>query len=128
MSLDIRHPRGDILDVLVAEVRTEAERLAKDEASGRGCALAWAHDSLSPQIVFHPDCIDAVRAAAVATVGEGGVRKMFSGAGHDRSASHDAYICSRIPNQPRFVHFQLCDVNGLPDRDDLCALEGWYFP
>ncbi|KAF8918040.1 hypothetical protein CPB85DRAFT_1408297 [Mucidula mucida] len=82
MTVDVRHPSDEVLDALEKDIKIEAERLAREE-SEKGCQLKWTTDFVSPKVTFAPACIESVRAAALATVGQDAVMDMYSGAGHD---------------------------------------------
>lgn len=105
-SLDIRAPLDATVDELEASLRTDFGALAQGEATayapaaprgGLPLSVAWQKDTVSPATRFHPDCIEAVRAAAYSVLGGTNVagalasaagpttlvREMTSGAGHD---------------------------------------------
>jgi len=99
-SLDIRSPKDSILDAIEAELRKDFAIMASRETTkGLDLAVSWTKDSDSPATHFHPDCISAVREAAVAVTGdESLVRDMVSGAGHD-----SVYASRRCPASMIFV-------------------------
>lgn len=69
-------------------------------------SVHWTTDFVSPAVLFHPDCIDAVRASARSVLeGRGDdnqqgllFRDMTSGAGHD-----SVYTSKRCPTSMIFV-------------------------
>lgn len=92
-SLDIRAPADKTVEAVEAELRNDFEALAQGkDVDGHGTAYAsapplsvsWKTDSVSPAVLFHNDCIDAVRASAESVLGDSSLyRDMTSGAGHD---------------------------------------------
>jgi acetylornithine deacetylase/succinyl-diaminopimelate desuccinylase-like protein len=95
-SLDIRSKEDAKLYQLENVLKDEFSRIAGGEeiggfntlgTRGRGCSVEWVLDSITPATKFHDDCIRCVEDAArdmLGTSGEGKVRRMTSGAGHDR--------------------------------------------
>ena len=77
-TLDIRHPSDDGLAALERAIFENASAMLPT-----GCDIRVEKIFDSPAVTFHTDCIDAVYASAVDAVGEGMVRRMHSGAGHD---------------------------------------------
>jgi acetylornithine deacetylase/succinyl-diaminopimelate desuccinylase-like protein len=96
LTLDMRHPSTSALLKLSDAVKAEALSIAS--RTERGCQLQWKVDSTVPATVFHMDCIEAVREAAVRIVGEDKVREVVSGAGHDSCA-----VSKRCPTSMVFV-------------------------
>lgn len=82
-SLDIRHLDDSILDKIESEIREQAEILSRGKTS-RGCTINFIDLFKSPVVRFAPECVGAIRNAAIASVGEELVRDIYSGAGHDR--------------------------------------------
>jgi len=110
-SLDVRAAQDSTIDAFEADLACDVTALARyEEVEPRGllasstpssaaCEITWRRDSVSPAIRFHPDCIAAVRAAAVSVTGsESLVREMTSGAGHD-----SVYASRRCPTSMIFV-------------------------
>ncbi|KAI0148438.1 hypothetical protein GGR57DRAFT_240808 [Xylariaceae sp. FL1272] len=108
-SLDIRAPADETVDALETDLKRDFARLAAGKNVGglldgsvpgsEPLHVSWRSDSDSPATRFHPSCIDAVRASAVAVTGdEGLVREMTSGAGHD-----SVYASRRCPTSMIFV-------------------------
>ncbi|MFP6744815.1 MAG: M20/M25/M40 family metallo-hydrolase, partial [Alphaproteobacteria bacterium] len=91
-SVDLRHPNGDILDTMEADMRASCERIARD--SGLEVTVEGIWDS--PPVAFDADCVNAVRDAA------GGLgydhQDIISGAGHDA-----VYIARVAPTAMIFV-------------------------
>jgi hydantoinase/carbamoylase family amidase len=81
-TLDVRHASGEKLSRLIADIRSAAADLTS-EPSTQGCAIEWRTEFESPEIRFNAACIDAVREAAVRTVGADAAMDVYSGAGHD---------------------------------------------
>lgn len=85
LSMDIRHPSTSTMLQISDAIRAEAGQIAVEQ-SEKGCSLTWTVDSTVPATVFHDDCVDAIREAAIDVVGEDKVSDVVSGAGHDRCA------------------------------------------
>lgn len=74
-----------------------ASTQSKEE--GLPLSVTWKTDFESPAVLFHQDCISAVRAAAQSVLGsEQLYRDMTSGAGHD-----SVYASKRCPTSMIFV-------------------------
>lgn len=108
-SLDVRAPGDETVEIVEADLRRDFAKLARGEDVGGllhegtpsevSCEVSWRIDSASPAVRFDPVCIAAVRASAVAvTGGEGLVREITSGAGHD-----SVYASRRCPTSMIFV-------------------------
>ncbi|KAI1079881.1 amidase [Whalleya microplaca] len=107
-TLDVRAPHDATVDALEADLKRDFALLAAGEDVGGLLAgstpalplkVEWRTDSVSPATVFHPDCVEAVRAAGEAvTGGKELVREMTSGAGHD-----SVYASRRCPTSMIFV-------------------------
>ncbi|OAA64953.1 Amidase, hydantoinase/carbamoylase [Cordyceps fumosorosea ARSEF 2679] len=87
-SLDLRHVSNAVLAEMEAACRAKFDEIA--EGTERGCEVGWALLVDSPAVVFHEDCVAAVRESAREVCGglPGGQGKelwkpMISGAGHD---------------------------------------------
>jgi hydantoinase/carbamoylase family amidase len=80
-SLDIRHPRDEI----VAQTQASCIEVMNDlaEKDGRGISFTWVVDSDSPSVKFDEKCIQVVQDAANNLVGVDGWLPITSGAGHD---------------------------------------------
>jgi acetylornithine deacetylase/succinyl-diaminopimelate desuccinylase-like protein len=111
-SLDIRSHSDAVVDAVEADVKAAFAAIAAGKdvdglnasctPSTKSCSVEWRLDSLSPAVLFHPDCISCVRASCAAEFGSHGVenltRDMTSGAGHD-----SVYTSKRIPTTMVFV-------------------------
>lgn len=91
LSVDLRHPRDDQLDVMEADLRNEISARLKD-----GFAITLSEHWRSPAVKFDPLCVDAVAEGAAAS-GYSSVR-IHSGAGHDA-----AYVARIAPTSMIFV-------------------------
>lgn len=83
-TLDLRHPKAEILAELIATYET----LANDERT-RGFDVARTEFGASPELQFDPTCVEAVRAASQACGYTS--QELISGAGHD--AVYIARVC-----------------------------------
>lgn len=118
-SLDLRAPADETVEAVEAELRRDFAALAAaggaeagagvdqpDVAAGLPSSVRWTTDFVSPAVLFHRDCIAAVRAAARSVLGDEGkgegegllYRDMTSGAGHD-----SVYASKRCPTSMIFV-------------------------
>lgn len=108
-SLDIRAPADATLDALEADLKRDFAALARGDdvggllagstPAGAPLSVGWTTDSISPATIFHPDCVEAVRASALSVLGDAGLaREMTSGAGHD-----SVYASRRCPTSMLFV-------------------------
>lgn len=99
MTLDVRHVSDSTLSQMVAEMRTEFDRIAKEECE-LGCTVSWKELVDSPAIFFDDGCISAVEASAKEAVAgdEKLWRYMVSGAGHD-----SCYTSAKVPTSMIFV-------------------------
>lgn len=69
------------------------------EEGGLPLSVTWKTDFESPAVLFHQDCISAVRASAKCVLGDEKLfRDMTSGAGHD-----SVYASKRCPTSMIFV-------------------------
>lgn len=69
------------------------------QQEGLPLSVTWRTDFESSAVLFHQDCISAVRAAARSVLGDGKLyRDMTSGAGHD-----SVYASKRCPTSMIFV-------------------------
>jgi N-carbamoyl-L-amino-acid hydrolase len=91
-TVDLRHPD----DAVLAAMETQVERQLRAIGERSGVAVAFERVWDSPAVHFHPDCIEAVRAAAQATGHT--AREIISGPGHD-----SAYIARVAPTSMIFV-------------------------
>lgn len=83
--------RGSVDDDGVASSQSQQE--------GLPLSVTWKTDFESPAVLFHQDCISAVRAAAKSVLGDEQLfRDMTSGAGHD-----SVYASKRCPTSMIFV-------------------------
>lgn len=110
-SLDVRAPVDETVEAVEAELKRDFEVLARGgsvegepagyESSEKPLPLSvnWTTDFVSPAVLFHKDCISAVRAAAQSVLGDEALyRDMRSGAGHD-----SVYASKIVPTSMIFV-------------------------
>jgi N-carbamoyl-L-amino-acid hydrolase len=76
-SIDLRNVSDELLDTMHAEITAFVERTA----AGTGLGIELQRVSYYPPCPFHPDCVDAVR-AATEKLGYSSM-DVVSGAGHD---------------------------------------------
>ncbi|QPC93632.1 Zn-dependent hydrolase [Mesorhizobium sp. INR15] len=91
LSIDLRHPEDDQLDVMEAELRREIGARLGDRF-----AIGLTENWRSPAVKFDPRCVEAV-AEGAAAAGYSSIR-IHSGAGHD-----SAYIARVAPTAMIFV-------------------------
>lgn len=79
--IDIRCSTDDMVDQLATSIFKSFDAIIEAEANATSYSIqrTWG----LPESIFHPRCIDAVRSAALKTVGEDQVMDMKSRAGHD---------------------------------------------
>ncbi|KAK5162463.1 hypothetical protein LTR04_003699 [Oleoguttula sp. CCFEE 6159] len=94
--IDVRCPTDAQLAALCAAIFTAFDAIVASESNRTAYSVtrSWG----LPESVFHPSCIAAVRAAAVAEVGELQCMEMKSGAGHDA-----AWTSKVVPSSMIFV-------------------------
>lgn len=110
-SLDLRAPVDETVEAVEAELRRDFDVLARggsvegepsQEATSENplpLSVKWTTDFVSPAVLFHQDCISAVRAAAQSVLGDEALyRDMRSGAGHD-----SVYASKIVPTSMIFV-------------------------
>lgn len=115
-SLDVRAPADATVEAVEARLKSDFAALARGDDSsvnhdvmvnavGASAApslplsVSWRTDSVSPAVLFHGDCIDAVRASAGSVLADASLyRDMTSGAGHD-----SVYASRRCPTSMIFV-------------------------
>lgn len=105
-SLDVRAPADSAVEAVEADLRRDFALLAEGKGiDGRGAgaplplSVRWTTDFASPAVLFHKDCISAVRASAESVLGSSKLyRDMTSGAGHD-----SVYTSRRCPTSMIFV-------------------------
>lgn len=116
-SLDIRAPADETVATVEAELKRDFARMASEgnaiivaeggssttqhQAQKKALPLSvqWTTDFESPAVLFHQDCIAAIRAAAESVLGDKALfRDMTSGAGHD-----SVYASKRCPTAMIFV-------------------------
>lgn len=93
LSLDIRAPADATVETVEAQLKKDFEAMSQgQDVDGHGTlfpsspplAVSWNTDSVSPAVLFHKDCIEAVRTSAESVLGDSSLhRDMTSGAGHD---------------------------------------------
>lgn len=115
-TLDLRHPRDDILQDLHRQVMAAFDEIASSD--GRGVELKWSLDFDNPAVKFHPDCVRATKEAALKVAGAQGVLEMTSGAGHD-----SVFTNRHCPTSMIFVPCK----NGVSHHPtEYCSPEHWY--
>ena len=107
-SLDMRAPYDATVDELETELRRDFDALATSKDQRLPLSVAWQPDTVSPATLFHPDCISAVRDAALSVLASPDVvdpthassliRDITSGAGHD-----SVYASHHCPTSMIFV-------------------------
>lgn len=111
-SLDVRAAADETVAAVEAALKRDFALLARGEAVAGAPAdtttaptklplsVEWTTDFSSPAVLFHADCIAAVRAAAGSVLGGDAAlfRDMSSGAGHD-----SVYASKRCPTSMIFV-------------------------
>jgi hydantoinase/carbamoylase family amidase len=102
-SLDMRSKDDEKLRALEGALRDDFAKIAAGEDIGRvnalgtrgkGCGVEWAMDADAPSVKFHADCVKCVEESADSIVGataENKMRRMTSGAGHDRYRKRNVY-------------------------------------
>ncbi|KAL4876836.1 hypothetical protein BJY04DRAFT_231288 [Aspergillus karnatakaensis] len=95
-TLDIRHPRDEVVYAVQEECLQLFDRIARED--GRGVTFEWTLDTDSPAIQFHPDCTKSIQTAANGLLGEEGWMEITSGAGHD-----SVYTSRHCPSAMIFV-------------------------
>lgn len=91
-SVDLRHPKDDILSKMDQQLREISQRIADD----LGLEMKFEQIWYSPPVPFDKDCVDSVRNAAEAAGYSH--RDIVSGAGHDA-----CYISRVAPTAMVFV-------------------------
>ncbi|KAG6366135.1 hypothetical protein INS49_000311 [Diaporthe citri] len=111
-SLDVRAAADSAVEAVESELKRDFEVLARrgsidgdggpspqSQREGLPLSVTWKTDFESPAVLFHQDCISAVRAAAKSVLGDEQLfRDMTSGAGHD-----SVYASKRCPTSMIFV-------------------------
>ncbi|RCK66929.1 N-carbamoyl-L-amino acid hydrolase [Candida viswanathii] len=100
-SLDVRTVKDEDLSVIMDEIRTKAAEIAGANINSKFAKpLTVQFDNLttSPAISFNETNIKTVKNAAVELFGEGGIREIVSGAGHD-----SCYTSVRVPTSMIFI-------------------------
>lgn len=79
--IDIRCSTDEMVDQLAHAILTAFDRIIREENNGTGYSVkrTWG----LPESKFHPNCIEAVRAAALNEVSQDQIMDMKSRAGHD---------------------------------------------
>jgi N-carbamoyl-L-amino-acid hydrolase len=77
MTVDLRDPHDTVIDSMEAELQAAISEVRRTE----GVAVTIEKIADNPAVQFHPDCVDAVRAAAAGLAFAH--RDIISGAGHD---------------------------------------------
>ncbi|KAI5919384.1 hydantoinase/carbamoylase family amidase [Camillea tinctor] len=95
-TLDIRHPKDEVVAQLYNECLESFKEIAQED--GKGVELKYTLDTDSPAVQFNKDCIRAVEEAATSTVGAENIIPIVSGAGHD-----SVYTSKRCPTAMIFV-------------------------
>lgn len=81
-TIDIRHPDPAAVRAMEADIRTLSSSLLQTGNKWE-CKVDFEEMFDAPAAIFAMECRDAIREAAIASVGEGKVRELVSGAGHD---------------------------------------------
>lgn len=81
-TIDIRHPDPTVVRAMEEDIRTLSSSLLKTGNKWE-CNVNFEVMFDAPAAIFAKECRDAIREAAVASVGESKVRELVSGAGHD---------------------------------------------
>ncbi|CAN8102750.1 unnamed protein product [Discula destructiva] len=112
-SLDVRAAANETVEAVEAELKRDFALLARGESvagepadtaaashqQSLPLSMSWTTDFVSPAVLFHEDCISAVRAAAQSVLGDEALyRDMTSGAGHD-----SVYSSKHCPTSMIFV-------------------------
>ncbi|RCK55247.1 N-carbamoyl-L-amino acid hydrolase [Candida viswanathii] len=100
-SLDVRTVKDEDLSVIMGEIRTKAAEIVETNINSKiAKPLTVQFDNLttSPAINFNETNIKTVKNAAVELFGEGGIREIVSGAGHD-----SCYTSVRVPTSMIFI-------------------------
>jgi N-carbamoyl-L-amino-acid hydrolase len=92
LTVDLRHPDMGVLNQMESDVTAMANAIGNE----MGLDIAMKNIANQPPVVFHDDCIAAIRGAAAAAGLS--TRDMISGAGHDA-----AYIARVAPTAMIFV-------------------------
>lgn len=95
-TLDIRHPRDDVVHAVQDECLQAFSAIK--EQDGQGVSFDWTLDTDSPAVRFHADCIQSVKTAADGIVGPEKWMEITSGAGHD-----SVYTSRHCPTTMIFV-------------------------
>jgi N-carbamoyl-L-amino-acid hydrolase len=90
--VDLRHPDDRVLDAMEQELTVSLDEICRPMGLSAGMQKIWHQ----PSVHFDPECVAAVRSAAVRTGFS--ARDMVSGAGHDA-----AYIARVAPAAMIFV-------------------------
>lgn len=79
--IDVRCSTDDLVDQLAAAIFERFDQIIEEEGNGTSYAVerTWG----LPESIFHPSCIEAVRAVAAKELQEGDAMDMKSRAGHD---------------------------------------------
>ena len=119
-SLDIRSPEDAKVEELEATLRRDFEGIAKGEdvdginskgTRGSGCSVEWRLDSDTKATKFDEDCIRCVEESAGALFGAKAseqVRRMTSGAGHDRYTCFLPLLNSKLRGHTTNIVPQQC--------------------
>ncbi|KAF2640697.1 amidase [Massarina eburnea CBS 473.64] len=94
--IDIRCSTDPMVDQLAAAIFKAFDNIVSEEANSTSYAIqrTWG----LPESIFHPNCIEAVRASALQSVSEDQVMDMKSRAGHD-----SAWTSRVVPTSMIFV-------------------------
>jgi len=92
LSLDLRHPDASTLNQMDADLRKTITRLQSSSKTEASLHDIW----YAPPVHFAPDCIEAVRQAAIQL--QYTHQNIVSGAGHDA-----VYLARRIPTSMIFI-------------------------
>ncbi|KAI0486091.1 amidase [Xylaria cf. heliscus] len=95
-TLDIRHPRDDVVARVQEECLGSFRDIARED--GKGVEFGWTMDTDSAAVAFSEDCVRCVREAADSVVGPENHIPIVSGAGHD-----SVYTRTKCPSAMIFV-------------------------
>ncbi|KAI0409452.1 amidase [Xylaria palmicola] len=95
-TLDIRHPRDEVVAAVQEECLVSFREIARED--GRGVDFTWTLDTDSPAAEFAEDCVRCVRDAADSVVGPENHVPIVSGAGHD-----SVHASAKCPSAMIFV-------------------------
>lgn len=114
-TLDIRHPRDEVVHAVQEECLAAFESVAGED--GKGVSFDWTMETDSAAVKFDEGCLQAVRVAADGLVGKDKWMEMASGAGHD-----SVYASRWCPTAMIFVP---CRDGVSHHPEEYCRPEDW---